>query len=298
MGVLLAVMSAAIWGVADFVGGVSARRMAAAMVTVVSQAVGLVLLAMVAALFVAGAPTSDDLVTGAVAGACGGAGLVVFYWAMSRGQISVVAPVSAVLSMLVPVTSGLVMGDRPPVAAYIGIALAFPAILMVSREPTPTEAVASAVTVSSMDHLPAAPPALQRLGGLPVVASAMSGIGFGAFFTLLSTTSAASGLWPLVSSRGAAVVVAGIAAVAMGATTTSRSGLRLAVLAGTADVIANSAFLLATRQGLLTVVAAVGGLYPASTVLLARTVLRERLAIHQLVGMVLAVVAVVLIATA
>lgn len=297
MGVFLAAVSAATFGVGDFLGGIASRRMAAAVVAVVAQATGMALLALLG-LVVAGSPTSGDLWLGAGAGACGGTALVLFYWAMSRGQISVVAPVSAVMSTLVPVAAGLASGERPPVLAYVGVALAFPAILLVSREPSPTESIASASAVAGADHLPTPPPALLRVGGLPLVASALAGIGFGGFFVLLAATSATSGLWPLVSARGGAVAVAGLAALAMGTLTATSAGLRLAALGGVTDVLANSAFLLATRQGLLTVVAAVGGLYPVSTVLLARIVLRERLAVHQLGGLVLAAVAVVVIAVA
>lgn len=296
MAVLLAAISAATFGVGDFLGGLSARRMPAAMVAALAQLSGLVLMVLVCLFLIRGDPLGSDVVRGAGAGLCGGSALIVFYWAMSRGQMSVVAPVSAVLTGLVPVLAGLLAGERPDALSMLGILVAAPAIVLIAREPSPTEAVASAVTVERMDHLPAPPARLARLGGLPVVAAALSGIGFGMFFVLLARTSETSGLWPLVFARSAAALVGLAYAVVVSAVTVTKVGVQLAVATGVLDVVGNSAYLLASRQGLLSVVGVVGAMYPASTVLLARVVLRERLAGHQLIGLGVAVLAVVLIA--
>ena len=182
------------------------------------------------------------------------------------------------------------------------MALGLPAIVLISREPTPDEAEVSAELVAADDHLRTPPGRLRRLGGLPVVAAAGAGLGFGSFFAVLSVTSDTSGVWPVGAARAAAILIT--VAVIAGSTIRGhrprpdRRGVVLALGAGVLDSSANVAFLLATRQGLLTLIGVVGAMYPASTVALARVVLGERLARHQLVGLALAAVAVGVIAAA
>ena len=119
-------------------------------------------------------------------------------------------------------------------------------------------------------------------------ASAVAGAGFGAFFVLISRSGEDSGLWPLASARSVAVVVVGAAVLLTGVRRVERTGVHLAIAAGSFDVAANALFLLASRQGLLTLVGVIGSMYPASTIVLARVVLRERIARHQMTGLALA----------
>ncbi len=299
MAVLLATLSALSFGVGDFFGGLSARRVAAQVTTLAAQITGLVLVVAVAAV-IGGSPTGTDLVLGAAAGVAGASGLVLFYWAMSQGPMSVVAPVSAVMSALVPVSTGVLTGERPSPLAMVGIAVALPAIVAISREPTPTEAATTEAAVESSLHVHS-PDWLSSLGGPPVIAAAAAGVGFGLFFTILAGTSDDSGLWPIASARSTAVVLALLAVVitrTRPSGAAARVGVRLAMLAGTLDVTANVFYLLASRQGLLSLVGVIGAMYPASTVVLARLVLGERLARHQLIGMGVAALAVGLIAAA
>lgn len=294
MAVLLAALSAATFGIGDFFGGLSARRMAALLTTVTAQATGLVLI-LASSLVISGDPSAGDLALGAAAGLAGAVGLVLFYWAMGQGPMSVVAPVSAVMSALVPVGAGVLSGERPSVVAVVGIALGLPAIVLISREPTRVEAEASDRAVEASVHVRTAP-RLSALGGLPVVAGGVAGVGFGGFFTLLSHTGDGSGLWPIASARTAAVALALVAAAATRPGRPGPQGVRFGVLAGFLDGLGNSLYLLATRHGLLTLVGVVGAMYPASTVVLARVVLRERLAPHQVAGLAVAAGAVALIA--
>ena len=294
MAVLLAALSAATFGVGDFFGGLSARRMAAALTTVAAQATGLVIV-LLASLVVSGDPTRDDLVLGAAAGLTGAVGLILFYWAMGKGPMSVVAPVSAVMSALVPIGAGVLDGERPSSLAVVGILLGLPAIALISCEPTPVEAVESERSVEATTHVHVRS-ALAARGGLPVLAAGLSGVGFGVFFTVLSHTSDGSGLWPIASARTAASLLAVVVVVAVRPPRPGRAGIGFGMLAGCLDVLGNSFYLLASRQGLLTLVGVIGAMYPASTVVLARVVLRERLTRHQLLGLATAGVAVALIA--
>ena len=296
MAAVLAALSAVTFGIGDFFGGLSARRIVAQLTTLAAQATGLVLLVVVAVTLITGEPTSGDWVVGAAAGVCGGTGLILFYWAMAQGPMSVVAPLSAVTSALVTVLAGVLGGERPAARATIGIVAALPAIVLISREPTRDELVSAEARVEASTPR-GVPAGLAAVGGLPVVAATLAGVGFGLFFTLLSRSGDDSGLWPIVSARAAAVVLALVVVGVARPRHAGREGLLLAMAAGCLDATANSLYLLASRQGLLSVVGAIGAMYPASTVVLARLVLGERLARHQLVGLALAAGAVALIAT-
>jgi uncharacterized membrane protein len=281
MAVLLAALSALTFGAGDFAGGLSARRIAAQWTTAVAQATGLVLIVVVASL-VGGSPGPGDIGLGVAAGLCGGVGLVLFYWAMAQGPMSVVAPVSAVMSAIVPTVAGVADGERPTMLAVVGILLALPAIVLISREPAPSDDEADR----------------HRASARAIAAAAVSGIGFGLFFTFISHTGDDSGLWPLAGARSAAILLALVVVAATRPSLPTLDGARLAMLTGCLDATGNSLFLLASRQGLLTLVGVIGAMYPASTVVLARVVLGERLAPHQLAGLAIAAGAVVLIAVA
>ena len=123
----------------------------------------------------------------------------------------------------------------------------------------------------------------------------LTGAGFGAFFALVSHTGDDSGLWPLVAARSTAVPLAlAVVALARPAGPTIR-GSRLATFTGVMDALGNALFLFASRHGMLALVGVIGAMYPASTVALARFVLGERVARHQLVGLFTAGAAVILI---
>jgi drug/metabolite transporter (DMT)-like permease len=197
--------------------------------------------------------------------------------------MSIVAPITAVLAALVPVAVGLVDGERPAPVALAGIPLALVAIALLARDPD----------------------AEGPEGAMPTSVLAMAlgaGLGFGVFFVCLDAAGDDAGIWPLVAGRVASVllftaIVALVASARVGDRAAVRrdSMLRLLILCGLADASANALFLLATQQGLLSLVAVLASLYPASTVVLATTTTHERLARPQVVGVGLALTAVVAI---
>ena len=231
MAVLLAGLSALAFGAGDFYGGLSARRMPALWTTVVAQAVGLALVA-VAAAVIGGSPLASDLRLGVAAGAVGGLSLAAFYWAMAQGPMSVVAPLSAVTSAVVPVAVGMFSGERPGSVAVAGIVLAVPAIALISREGRAEDA-----------------PADRGSATMTVAAVAvLTGAGFGAFFALVSHTGDDSGLWPLVAARSTAVPLAlAVVALARPAGPTIR-GSRLATFTGVMDALGNALFALTGKR--------------------------------------------------
>jgi len=273
---LTAVLGAAAWGTADFVGGIAARRTHALSVLALSTPVGL--LVVLAAVAVDGW-TTDGLVVALVAGTCAGLGLFCLYAALGIGPMSVVAPVSAVVGALIPVGAGLAAGERPGALSLVGTAVALGAVVLVSREPEPADGHRGG--------------AKSRTG---LVLALVAGVGIGLSLVLLEHAAGdESRLAPLLPARLAAWAAVAIAIlVAKAPFVATRSARWLAAGAGLLDASAYVCYLLALRGGLLSVVGVLVSLYPAGTVLLARVVLGERTSRVQNAGLALAAVGVTL----
>jgi drug/metabolite transporter (DMT)-like permease len=274
--VLLAGISALLYGGADFYGGLATRRSAVSSVLAFSQLVGLAIALAAVAILCTAPPKTGDLVWGAVAGVCGAAGLAALYTALATTVVAVASPIAAVVGTVIPVALGVAAGERPGALAWAGIAVALPAVALLSAAPG-----AGAGTGS--------PRRAALLG-------TAAGTGFGLFFFAISRTGPGSGLWPLVAARVSTIaLVALTAAVARRTLRPARGSLGSVVAAGALDMGANIAFLLASRAGMVSIAAAVAALYPGPTVLLARIVLRERLTPLRIAGLVLALAGVALI---
>lgn len=276
MAILLAGISALLYGGADFCGGLATRRSPVSAVLVLSQLVGLVLALVGVVVLRTAPPRPADLLWGAAAGVCGAAGLTALYTAIASTVVAVASPVAAVVGAVIPVAIGVAAGERPGVLAWAGIAAALPAVALLSLGPR-SGAGAGIVRRAA-------------------VLGAGAGLGFGLFFVAIARTAPESGLWPLVGARVSTIALVAIAALAGGRTLRPSAGSLAAVLAtGALDMGANIAFLLASRTGLLSISAAVAALYPGPTVVLARVVLRERLTPLRIAGLVLALAGVALI---
>jgi drug/metabolite transporter (DMT)-like permease len=274
--VVLALTSAAVYGAADFLGGLASRKTSVFGVVALSQVVGLA--ALLALLPWLGGPVDGtDLAWGVAAGVAGASGLVLFFRTLARGVMSVIAPVTAVTSAAVPVLVGLLGGNRIGSWAAAGIALALAAVVLVSAE-------------GGMSALRAARPASLA----PALAA---GTAFGFFFVLLDRTSEDAGVTPLVAARMASVALVVVLVLATRQSLrVTRPALPLVALSGVGDMTANALFLLATQQeGQLAITGVLASLYPVSTVMLAQVLLRERLAGAQVAGLGTAVAAIVLI---
>lgn len=307
----LAFVGALVYGSADFLGGLAARRIRAIVVTAVAAFSGMVLL-LVLAPFVGGAPTAADLAWGALSGVTGAIAVGLLYGCLAIGPMSVLSPITAVVSAIAPMLWGvLVGGERLGPLGIAGLALAIVAIVLVALLPGETVTRPSA-------------------RGLAMAVG--SGLAIGAFLILLDQIGDGAGLMPLVLNRIVNEVITGAIAAAlmiaavragrgaaaalhaqgerMGAAPsghvdtehstgvmTMRRAWALAVACGVVDTTANLLLLFALRAGGdLAVVSALTALYPAGTVLLAAVVLRERIAVVQWIGLACAVTAGVLLA--
>lgn len=279
MFVLLALLSALVYGVSDYVGGRVSRSSSAYGAALVGQTASLVVTAIIVAVGTASFPSVIDSGWSIAAGVASIVGLVSFYTALAGGVMASVAPVTAVVSSVVPVAAGLLQGERPAPIVVIGVVVAVLAIALVS----------GAVRASSERSALSARSFGFAIGG---------GLGFGMLFVALDRTAEASGYWPLLIAQMASLPIVVIGAVV--ARAEMRIPRKLVVpmcVAGALGVAANVAYLIAVRNGLLSVVAVVASLYPASTVLLAMFVDGERLTRAQWSGIGVAVIALVMITT-
>lgn len=275
MVIVFALAAAVLYGSADFLGGAASRRLRAASVLTVSAPVGAAVL-LVAALVAGGSPTAAAIPWAAASGACGGVGLIVFYAGLAAGPMRVVAPVSALVSTVLPVGVAIAAGERPGPAVYAGGFICVLATVLVSME-------------ASKPDAPSAHPPVAR--GLAYGTGA--GIMFGLFFLFLREAATSGVLWPSALSRSTGAVILLGVAVWAGAPPAWRGAsprvLAAVIGSGTIDAIANVCYVLATRAGLFGVAVVLTSLYPGVTVLLARLVLGERIRPLQLAGLLLAI---------
>jgi drug/metabolite transporter (DMT)-like permease len=285
MAYLLALGSAVLYGAGDFTGGLATRRAGTIPVVFLSQLSGLLMLALLLPLLPRSIPTRADLLWGVCAGLSGGIGVALLYRALAIGIMAVVAPTTAVCAVAIPVLVSVFLGERPLPLAVAGIALGIVSIVLVSRQ---------------QPSAGSKPPTQAGLRKQPtgIGTALVSGIAIGFFFLSLAQTQTESGMWPLLVARSTSVMLFGLLALA------TKQSLRmpartlaLAGVCGVMDMLANALYLLAAQQGPLSLVVTLSSLYPASTVLLARIVLSERLNRWQLTGVGCALAAVVLIVT-
>ena len=277
MTLVLALSAAVAYGLSDFVGGLTSRRVSPWTMALVSMLGGAVA-AGVVTLVHGGDPDGADLAWAVLAGLGNGLGTAFLYRGLSGGRMGVVAPVSGVGAALVPVAAGLLAGERPAVLAWVGILVALPAIWLVAREP-------GAGTGA--------------LRGSGLVDGVLAGAGFGVLFAALAQIPEEAGFGPLALNQAVGGVVVVVVAAAMRAPVVPRQPLAaLGLVTGLLGLTATGLFLLATHGGLLTLVAVVTSLYPAVTVLLAAGLLRERVHRDQGLGLAMCALAVGLIAAA
>ena len=303
MAVALGLLVALTYGSGDFFGGLAAKRTKAPTVVVGSFGLAAVLLALITLAWglIGGLPhlAAHDARLGVAAGCIGPIAVVFLYHGLSTGRMSVVAPITAVIAAIVPFTWGLLHGERPAAISLFGVALALVAVGLISGAPAPTDGATGPTD---------GPPPL-RSSGNPVPGAVVAGLGFGIVFVLLGTTTDHAGLWPLLIGRATATLLllsalGGFALVARRRGTLGPGGVAAVIVpvraawpaiavSGVLDSTANGIYLSATHRGLLSIVAVLSSLYPASTVLLARVVLHERFHRVQVAGLALAVVGVV-----
>ena len=269
----LSLSAAASWGAADFSGGLAAKRADTFGVVVVAHATGLRFMLTLALLAHEPVPGRAALLWGAAAGLVGGAGLAALYRALAIGTMGINAPLSAVITAVLPLLFSFLTEGLPRGWQLAGFALALGSIWLIAAQP------------GGRGRNPGI--------GLAVIA----GIGFSGFLLFSKLAAAHAVFWPLVAARAAStLLMLTIVTVRGRGWKPSAAAVPYMLVAGVLDSGANALFIAATQRGRLDVAAVLSSLYPASTVVLARVVLKERLSRSQSVGILAALVAVALIA--
>jgi uncharacterized membrane protein len=280
MAVLLALAASALYGTADFFGGLASRRATTFAVATISQLVGLTTLLLALPFLPASTPARSDFLWGAATGVAGAFSLLFFYRALATGRMSVVAPIAAATGNVVSVLIGLLLGERPGPLATTGLVLAVVAVVLIGQEGGPLGAT----------------PSGRGIVDPSVLLALAAGVAIGAFLACLHRTSAAAGIWPLVAARAVSGgLLLALALLTRRPLRMPADTLRIVAAAGVIDMMANVCYLVAVHGGLLSIVATLASLYPATTILLARGVLRERVRSVQLVGLTTAALAIALI---
>lgn len=293
LSVVFGLAGAFVYGSADFLGGIASKRISAIRVTALGGASGLVILIAMYPLLWAISPTLggewsiEAVILGAITGVTGAAAIALLYACLAIGPMSILSPLTAVVSAIVPLTAGLLRGERLGLIGYVAIALALVAVVLVGLVPD-RNALRPSLTALTM----------------AVAAGALIGV----FLIVIDMTPDESGLVPLIANRITSstimfgtVGILAIVAVSRGRRTRRpvdgwRAGLTLGLLSGVADASANVLILLGLRAGDLSVMAVLTAMYPAGTIILAAIVLRERITPTQLIGLILAITAAALLA--
>ncbi len=266
--------SAVTWGAGDFSGGFASKRGNILSVIVISQLVGLGFLLLLSLIIPEDTPTYHSLAWGAAGGIFGATGLVALYTALAGGRMSIVAPLSAVMTALLPIGFSFFLEGLPRSMQLIGMVIALVSVWILSAQKNGS-------------------PLVKR----ELLLSLAAGVGFGLFFVCIDQASESAIIRPLIAARVASVTLFGCIVLKRGSNASvKKSQVPFVVLAGVLDASGNALFAMAASLGRLDISSVLASLYPASTVLLAGLFLKERLQPQQWIGVLTAGLALVLIA--
>jgi uncharacterized membrane protein len=262
-----------VWGASDFLGGVGARRANAFLFTAIVHLSSLVAVGSLALVTGALFPGNAGLAWSLLAGSLGGLALALFYRALARGNMGLVAPVAAVLGAAIPTIVTAFSEGFPSYRHLLGFILAGIGVWLISR----TEA------------------GVERPEGLGM--AVLAGVGFAGFYLCIHQAGGGSALWLATCSRSGSLLVTGVIVLfGRHLRAVPAPVLGIAVVAGILDITGTAVFIRASQIGRLDDAVVISSLYPAVTVLLARIFLHEHFSRSRTIGMVAALVAVPMIA--
>lgn len=271
-GIAAGVLGAFSFGTGDFAGAIAARRAGALIVVAGAHAVGLLALLVGAAVIRPPLPGMDGVVLGLLAGVAGVGGLAALYAGMSLGSMGLVTSLAGAGSLVLPLGVGALLGAVVTPVQLLGVLSA-------------AGAAAAAGGASRND-----------LGRRALALAGLAALGFGAWYVLVDfAADAGDPLWALVLSRAASAAIALAVVLARGSATRNGLPLRVITVAGIFDVGGNALYVVAREELPIGLAAALIGIYPVVTMLLARFVLGERLSRLGQLGVVLAVLGILLI---
>jgi len=273
LSIFYGILSASMWGAADFIGGIATKRTSAYRVLYLAEIASLIPFVALAFITRETFPPLMDLFWGALASLIGLAGLTILYRALADGKMSTTAPISALLAAFVPVIFGLFTLGVPRFTTILGFGLAFAAVWLISQ----TDSTNWRLNLADLR--------------LPL----LSGIFFGFYFVFINNATQHAFFWPLVAARSAGFIAFGLYALITRQPALPPHDLwGYSAINGIIDIAGNAFYVLAAQVGRMDVAAVLGALYPASTVFLAWIFLKEKISRIQTLGIALAFVAIVL----
>lgn len=275
LSILFGLTSAAVWGAGDFTGGMASRKTGAYRAVVYGEMIGLIMILVVALIVWQPIPDWGIWALSMLAGAFGTMGILLLYYSMTKGLMSIAAPISALLAALLPVIIGIFTKSLPTWLTFIGFAFALAAIWLISQSQEGVKDLLSHITDLR----------------LPLLA----GVGFGTYFVLINAATHTAILWPMVAARFGGMLVLSLYMIVRRETWKVEKGTwPLIFLNGLLDIGGNLFFVLAGQVGRLDISAVLSSLYPGSTVILAWIFLKERLSRTQWIGIIAALISIVL----
>lgn len=277
LSILFGFLSAASWGAGDFAGGLASRKLGAYRAVFYADALGLLVILAVLAFRHEAIPSMFVWVNATIGGALGSVGLLILYYSLTRGQMSIAAPVSALFAAVLPVVVGIITEGVPKPIQFVGFAIALTAVWLISQG-NQTERF-------RLEHLTDL--------RLPILA----GVGFGSYFIFLHYAAQETDtvLWPMIASRLAGTLLLLIVVlIRREPFSVPRAAWSVVFFNAVLDLSGNFFYILASRTGRLDIAAVLSSLYPGSTVLLAWFVLKERISLKQWIGIASALAAIVL----
>lgn len=274
--ILLGLISGLTWGAGDFAGGMASRKLGTYRAVIFQEFVGLALV--ITAVIVTREPflSVRALIYAVLSGIAGNLGLLLFYHALGTRTMSIAAPVSALMTAILPVFVAFLTEGLPAPLIILGFLFAFAAVWLISQDRAPDRTLRA--------HLS------------DLMYPLFAGVGFGLFFIFIHEATRSSTIWPMIVSRVTGVVIVGLFMLIRRMDWRLDPSVRAPVVAsGVLDISGNLFFILASQLGRLDVAAVLGSLYPGVTVLLAWLVLKERLSRLQWVGVASALVAIILL---
>ena len=271
--IIYGLLSSASWGAADFIGGLATKKTNSIRVLYLAEIAGFIPFLALAIITREPIPSYIDFLWGAFSSLVGLSGLIFLYRALAEGQMTIAAPVSALLAAIIPVVFGFFTLGAPSTATMIGFGLAFLAVWLISQSNSTN----------------------WRFNFFDLRLPLLSGLFFGFYFILIHKATLNAFYWPLTSARFAGVAALGLLAlVTRQPAMPPREVWGLCIINGVIDIAGNAFYILSAQSGRIDVAAVLGALYPAATVLLAWLILKEKNSLTQAVGIVLALIAIVL----
>lgn len=277
LSILFGIASSLSWGAGDFAGGLSSRRVGAYRAVFYADFFGLLILLGIALFYREAFPSTGGFINSLLGGALGSFGLLILYYSLSVGQMSIAAPVSALFAALLPVVYGALTEGLPTAIQFLGFGLALAAVWLISQGD-------GGFHVSKISDL-----------RFPILA----GVGFGCYFIFMHNAAGEpdSILWPMILSRLAGTVMIFFIVLARRESfPVPRGAWGVVLVNAVLDLGGNFFYILASKAGRIDIAAVLSSLYPGATVILAWLILKEHISRVQALGIGLAFVAIYLFA--